>query len=159
MEIGVISDTHGAVLPAVHRALRGVDQIFHAGDIDTPDVLIELGAIAPVTAVRGNMDSTELFPRLLQQSTVSLGNSSAVVIHDQHRLRDLPKDLALVICGHTHRPLWGKLAEHLHPLPNNARKDAFILNPGCGGTRTAAPSVAILTVSGTKVSARFISLI
>ncbi|HUP00481.1 MAG TPA: metallophosphoesterase family protein, partial [Gemmatimonadota bacterium] len=67
MRIGIVSDTHDRILPDLFRALAGVDEILHAGDICTAEALAEIEVIAPVTAVHGNMDERALFERLPEE--------------------------------------------------------------------------------------------
>lgn len=161
LKIGVISDTHGIVRPSVHKAFKGVDQILHAGDIDTPEVIRELELIAPVTAVRGNMDAAYYFPHLPEQTTVRLGMLTAVVIHNHHKLQNLPKDTKLLICGHTHKQTWGelrpRLATRLHSKLSTS-SPSYILNPGSAGERSKTPSVAVLTVNNSQISPKFIEV-
>ena len=150
LTVGVISDTHGTILQNVHKAFSGVDHILHAGDIGGPAVLMELELIAPVTAVTGNMDHWEHFPDLHEQTAVTLGTLTAVIIHDHHRLRNPPPDVQLLICGHTHKKLWDKLSGYAPGL-----HEGHILNPGSASRRSAHPSVAILTIKGNSVQHRF----
>jgi len=159
IKIGVISDTHGVVLSGVHRAFRSVDRIIHAGDIDRPEVLMELDLIAPVTAVRGNMDAEEIFPHLSKQAVVSIGGMTALLIHDSSRLHNPPHLTSLIICGHTHRRMWQRLSEFLPShLPAGCDPNGYVLNPGCGGTRSSEPTVAILSVKGKQIDAEFLRL-
>lgn len=106
MIIGVISDTHGVLNQGAMQALRGVDQILHAGDIDTPEVLKSLAQIAPVTAVRGNMDQG---PWARPLPVTDLMDFNGVNIYMLHSLDLLDLDPAaagiqVVISGHTHQP-------------------------------------------------------
>ena len=151
LTIGVISDTHGKILPGVKAAFKGVDRILHAGDIDKPHILNELEKIAPTTAVRGNMDSEDSFHMLPKQTTVTLGAITALIVHDLNRLPDLilqGSDISLIISGHTHRPHWEQC------------DGKYFLNPGsaCSPRGGGNPSVAILTISGTTITHRQISI-
>ncbi|MBV5280288.1 MAG: metallophosphoesterase family protein, partial [Actinobacteria bacterium] len=83
---GVISDTHGVLLPAALKILMGVDLIIHAGDIDTQAVLNELNKIAPVVAVKGNMDRGNWASHLCGTETVEIGQCFLYVLHDVGRL-------------------------------------------------------------------------
>ncbi|MDP2233938.1 MAG: metallophosphoesterase family protein, partial [Actinomycetota bacterium] len=105
--VGVISDTHGTIDP---RALdvfaqAHVDHIIHAGDIGSVRVLVELEALAPLTAVLGNMDSSHLGIRVRPQATLVLGGVRFAVVHEPANLHMevLPKDTRVCITGHTHR--------------------------------------------------------
>ncbi|MCE7872914.1 metallophosphoesterase [bacterium CPR1] len=124
MLIGVISDTHGFLRPEAIEALRGVEQILHAGDIEDPYTLEQLSELAPVTAVRGNCDTGEL--RALPLS-VAL-EWAGVRIFMLHIQEDLDLDPAtagfqVVIVGHTHQP---RMEE---------RQGVLYLNPGSAGPR------------------------
>jgi len=80
--IGIISDTHGLLRPEVYEAFHNVEKIIHAGDIGNENILQELENIAPVTAVRGNMDRDEMALKLHRTETVELKNMLLYVIHD-----------------------------------------------------------------------------
>ncbi len=84
--VGVISDTHGLLRPEAVVALRGVDAIVHAGDIGTSDVLDRLGAIAPVTAVRGNNDRGAWAEKLPATEVLEIGGVLLYVLHDVKEL-------------------------------------------------------------------------
>jgi hypothetical protein len=102
--VGVISDTHGVLPPAAARALAGVQRILHAGDIEGQWVLDGLARLAPVTAVRGNMDR-DCCRDLPRSALVEIAGLSCYVLHDVGRL-DLDPAAAgirVVIHGHTHR--------------------------------------------------------
>ncbi len=147
--VGVLSDTHGAVRPQVLEALDGVDLIVHAGDVDTPEVLAALEAVAPVTAVRGNMDGHPLNLRLRATEVVEAGGVLLYVLHDLSRLDLDPAaaQMAVVINGHTHRPA--------------VRRDGGVLylNPGSAGPRRSAPpSVAKLYIENGRVRVEILPL-
>ena len=123
--IGVISDTHGLVRPEVIEAFRGVELIIHAGDVGRPEVLTALQAVAPVVAVRGNVDRGKWAQKLPETEGVQLGRFWFYVLHDVHQL-DLDPAAAgfrAVISGHSHRPS----AEE--------RNGVLFLNPGSAGPR------------------------
>ena len=146
--IGVISDTHGLLRPAVMEALRGVDRIIHAGDIGGPDVLDSLRDIAPVTAVKGNMDRGVRTGPLSESEAVEIGNVWVYVIHDLQRL-DLDLRAAgfsVVIFGHSHSPYEGK------------EDGILFINPGSvGPKRFSLPvSLAFLHIENQSVKTRFI---
>ena len=125
MRIGVISDTHGLLRPDALIALAGSELIIHAGDVGKPEILGELRAIAPVVAVRGNIDKGDWAEELPVTATVDAGIVRIYVLHDVHQL-DLDPVTAgfhIVISGHSHKP--GK-----------AERDGVIyLNPGSAGPR------------------------
>ena len=102
MKIGVISDTHGLLRPEVVEVLHGCDAILHAGDVNKPEILDALRAIAPLHVVRGNNDKdwAEALPQTL---TVELGGVRILMIHNK---RELPKELGdaqLIVFGHSHK--------------------------------------------------------
>ena len=90
--IGVLSDTHGLLRPEVINALKGVDQIIHAGDLDTPEILRALEKIGPITAVKGNMDRGGWTRKLNKTEVVEVGNHLLYVLHEIHAL-DLESDM------------------------------------------------------------------
>ena len=125
MRLGIISDTHGLLRPEAARTLNGVDLIVHAGDVGKPNVLTQLKAIAPVFAVRGNVDTVPWAAELPATAIVDAGNASLYVLHKLREL-DLRPDAAkfdAVISGHTHR------AEQWE------REGVLYLNPGSAGPR------------------------
>jgi putative phosphoesterase len=125
MRLGIISDTHGLLRPEAARALSGVDLIAHAGDVGKPEVLRQLKAIAPVFAVRGNVDTGAWAAELPTTAIVDAGSASLYVLHNLREL-DLRPDAAkfdAVISGHTHR------AEQWE------REGVLYLNPGSAGPR------------------------
>jgi len=107
VRIGVISDTHGTVKGDVLRVFEGVDHIIHAGDVGRPEVLDELAAVAPVTAVAGNVDGGWTGVDLPEEAAGRVGDVRFLVGHRKERLLDRHRDPAregfdLVVSGHTH---------------------------------------------------------
>lgn len=131
MEIGIISDTHNLVRPEVYEAFEGTDLILHAGDIGEEDVIIELEAIAPVRAVRGNNDFS-LSERFKEKSIFQIENRT---FHLLHIFRDIPKEPALgknpvsrvVVFGHSHKPHNEHIGETLYFNPGSAGPRRFNL--------------------------------
>jgi uncharacterized protein len=125
--VGVISDTHGRLFPGVIELFRGVDHIIHAGDIGSGDVLGGLRRIAPVTAVRGNIDSGPLAWELPVQTEIELCGVRVLVGHilaDLLRLnRPGEEGYGVVVTGHSHKPV--------------IEQDGSVLflNPGSAGPR------------------------
>ncbi len=139
IRIGIISDTHGLLRDEAVDTLRGVDLIIHAGDIDTPEVLSDLQRLAPVKAVRGNMDRGKWADQLPPVEIITIGGISIYVLHDLLQLDLDPKaaQINVVVNGHTHRPLVEK-------------KDSVLyINPGSAGyRRNSAPlGVGVLTLN------------
>ena len=150
VRIGVISDTHGLLRDEAAIALKGVDLIIHAGDIDTPNVLAELGRIAPIKAVRGNMDKGNWANGLSPFELFEIGGISIYVLHDVLQLDLDPKaaQIDVVVNGHTHRPLVQE-------------KDGVLyINPGSAGYPKygQSPTVALLQIKGQSLQTRIIEL-
>jgi putative phosphoesterase len=105
MLIGVISDTHGFLRPEAVAALRGVEHILHAGDVGDVAILDALRAIAPVTAIRGNVDVAGPCAELPATDVVELGGQLFYLVHSMHDLDINPKEagLAMVVSGHSHK--------------------------------------------------------
>lgn len=123
--VGVISDTHGLLRPEATAALEGVDRIIHAGDVDDPAILEELGGVAPVEAVRGNVDRGRWADSLPTDRIVSVAGADLYVLHDIAALDmdPAPAGFQAVIYGHSHRP-------------SARRRDGVLyLNPGSAGPR------------------------
>ncbi len=104
--VGVISDTHGLLRPEAVEALRGVDWLIHAGDVGKESILTQLAAIAPVTAIRGNVDRGEWAKRLPPTETLQNTDGLVHIIHDANDLDLNPNaaSIRLVISGHSHQP-------------------------------------------------------
>ena len=107
MKIGVIADTHGLLRPGVLEAFAGVDHILHAGDVGDANILTALRSIAPLTAIRGNIDRTGPCADLPAEEFVTLAEVNAYMIHDVHdrSLDPLAAGLQVVVSGHSHKPL------------------------------------------------------
>ncbi len=144
--MGVISDTHGLLRPEALRALRGASVIVHAGDIGGPELLDELNAIAPVTAVRGNNDREAWARGLPETAVLEVGGARLYVIHDLEALAVDPQaeGFAAVISGHSHQPR------------SVRRGGVLYFNPGSAGPRRfrLPVSVGTLRVEGGKVASR-----
>ena len=123
--VGVISDTHGLLRPEAVAELESSELIVHAGDIGTPEVLDELGKIAPVIAVRGNSDKGAWAATLPDTEVVQVGEFSFYVLHDVNELDLDPTaaEFTAVITGHSHRP------------GVEERNGVLFLNPGSSGPR------------------------
>jgi putative phosphoesterase len=123
LRVAVVSDSHGLLRPEVTRTLAGVDHILHAGDVGTPGVLAALERIAPVTAVRGNVDHGPWATALPDRVQVELGGARFLVLHRLEDLGAAPAGVTAVVYGHSHRP-----AQEL-------RQGVLYLNPGSIGPR------------------------
>jgi hypothetical protein len=171
MKIGVVSDTHGYFDPRLPRLLQGVDEILHAGDVVSEAVLDQLRAIAPVQAVRGNVDSAAL--GLAPTLSRRFGRVALHMLHElpkpQSALRDwaqaasleakpaepcrsfldsLPAECQVVIFGHSHEPCALILGGKLFFNPGSAGKKRFSLPRCCG----------LLEISAEGVHATFLGL-
>ena len=148
--LGVISDTHGLLRPEAVDALRGSDRILHAGDIGAPEILEALAKIAPVTAVRGNVDTASWARALPQTEVVEAGGVSIYILHDLGQL-DLKPEAAgfrVVVYGHSHQP---KMEE---------KNGVLYFNPGSSGPRRFRLPVSVgrLTIVAGKVRAQLVEL-
>jgi hypothetical protein len=131
--IGIISDTHGLVRPEAVAALRGVELIVHAGDVGAPKVLERLSEIAPVRAVRGNVDRGAWAASLPATDVVEVAARSIYVLHN---LADLDLDpeaarLDIVVSGHSHQPTITR------------RGSVTYVNPGSAGPRRFRLPIAL----------------
>jgi uncharacterized protein len=148
--IGVISDTHGLLRPEALAALQGSDYIIHAGDVGDPDILAQLAKIAPVTAVRGNVDRGKWARELPETNVLQVGPVAIYVLHDVSRLDLEPHSaqFAAVIFGHSHCP------------SQEARNGVLFFNPGAAGPRRFNLPITVgrLGIAGTSLSADIVSL-
>ncbi len=150
MRIGVISDTHGLLRPQAIKALQGAEHILHAGDVGDPAILDALRAIAPVTAIRGNIDEGGPCSHLPPTELATLGGRNIYMLHDVKKLDLNPEaaGIATVVFGHSHKPLveW--------------RRGVLFLNPGSAGPRRFELPVtfAWLKIEANEVSARIVHL-
>lgn len=148
--VGVISDTHGIMRPGALAALQGCDFIIHAGDVGDSQVLDQLEAIAPVHAVRGNVDFGALGERLPEDALVTWHGKHLYVYHI---LEQLPLDPAAagfhaVIYGHSHKP-------------DIAHKEGVLyFNPGSAGPRRFELPISVgrLTIENDMLKAEIIKL-
>lgn len=150
MLIGVISDTHGLLRPEALEALRGSEHIIHAGDVGDPEIFKTLSALAPLTAIRGNIDKSPWARRLPETEVVELGGIAIYVLHDLAQL-DLKPEAAgfkVVISGHSHVP------------KQETRNGVLYFNPGSAGPRRFKLPVSMgrLTVTDGRVEAKVVTL-
>jgi uncharacterized protein len=146
--VGVISDTHGLLRPEAIAALGGSNLIVHAGDAGSADVLEALGRIAPVFAVRGNVDEGAWAMALPETLAVRAGDALLYVLHDLKRMQRRPHGVQAVISGHSHQP------------SIEQRGSVLYLNPGSAGPRRfrLPVSLARMEVRGDIVAAEIIQL-
>lgn len=139
MRIGVISDTHGLLRAEALHALAGVQLIIHAGDVGTPEILTQLKAIAPVFAVRGNVD-TQPWSQELPMTTVV--ETAGLHLYVLHNLRDL--DLKPQAAGFD-----AVISGHTHQAEQRLEAGILYLNPGSAGPRRfqLPVTLALLEVS------------
>jgi uncharacterized protein len=156
MKIGILSDTHGLLRAQVFDVFEGVEHVLHAGDVGDPDILTELAAIAPVTAVWGNVDGMGLRAHVPEIARLELGGVRIVILHGMQLGAPTPQkaaaahpDAGLVIFGHSHRPIIQQVGLTL------------AVNPGSAGPRRFKDpvTVAIAEVEDGTVQARLIDLI
>lgn len=149
-QIGVISDTHGLLRPEALAALRGCDRIIHCGDIGRPEVVEGLCAIAPVVAIRGNVDRGAWADGYPETAVVEAGGRRLYVLHDLKALEFDPAaaGFAAVLAGHSHQPRVARQGGVLY------------LNPGSAGPRRFRLPVTIarLHVSARRLTARTVEL-
>jgi putative phosphoesterase len=139
VRIGLISDTHGRLRPELFERLAGVQRILHAGDVGSGDLLVELDAIAPVTAVYGNVDGWELRRTLPQVARVEEAGRIIVVVHGDSVGSPTPGRLVrehpgadVIVYGHTHQPRVERVGACLVVNPGSAGPARFHLKPSFG---------------------------
>jgi uncharacterized protein len=151
MRIGLISDTHGLLRPEALAFLQGCDHIVHAGDIGTPQVLAALEDIAPLSAIRGNVDTGEWAAALPDTRELILAGIRLLVLHDLKTLDTDPaiNGIRVVVSGHSHKPL------------TEERDGVLYINPGSAGRRRFRLPITAgeLVVSGDLLTPRIVHLI
>jgi uncharacterized protein len=125
VRVGIISDTHGLLRPEAACALAGVDLIVHAGDVGNAAILAKLKEIAPVFAVRGNVDTEEWAKELPETTVVDAGAACFYVLHNLRELDVVPEAAGFhaVISGHTHQ------------VEQSEKNGVLYLNPGSAGPK------------------------
>jgi putative phosphoesterase len=136
--IGIISDTHGLLRPEAERRLAGVDHIVHAGDIGRPEIVDALRKIAPVTAIRGNVDTSEWAREYADTELVRVAGKSIYVLHDLKTLHiDARAGIDVIVSGHSHVPKVQTIDGILY------------LNPGSAGPRRFRLPITLATLEVT----------
>jgi hypothetical protein len=150
MIVGVISDTHGLLRPEAIEMLRGSEHIIHAGDIGAPEIIPELKKIAPVTAIRGNIDQMAWCLKFPETELVELGGIHIYILHDVNAIDLNPKaaGFAAVISGHSHKP------------HQEMKGGVLYFNPGSAGPRRFKLPITVgrLEINGAALNATVLSL-
>jgi putative phosphoesterase len=125
MILGLISDTHGLLRDAALRAMQNTGLIIHAGDVGEPKILEALENLAPLTVVRGNIDTAEWARKLPPTAEVKVGAVRIYVLHDvkELKLKPIPSGVSIVVSGHSHKPA------------QETRGGILYINPGSAGPR------------------------
>jgi putative phosphoesterase len=149
--VGLISDTHGLLRPEAMAALKGVSQILHAGDVGKPEILEALAAIAPVTAVRGNVDSGTWALKLPLRITITIAGHAVHMRHipGEFELEREGENISAAVWGHTHEPLIEMRGKLLCINPGSAGPHRFSLPVSIGFLRLsedAAPEAWLETL-------------
>jgi putative phosphoesterase len=146
LRVGLVSDTHGLLRPEATAFLAGSDHIVHAGDVGDPSILDTLAAIAPLTAIKGNVDTGSWATRLSETELIRFGQIGVYVLHDLAALAIDPRaaGIRVVVSGHSHKPLVFE------------RDGVLYVNPGSAGPRRFSLPIAAaeLLVDGSAVSVR-----
>jgi uncharacterized protein len=148
--VGVISDTHGLLRPEAIAALRGSDRIVHAGDLGAPEILGELAKIAPVTAVRGNVDRADWARGIPKSELIEVDGVSIYVLHVREELDLNPQaaGVGVVVFGHSHMP------------GQEVNRGVLYFNPGSAGPRRFKLPVTVgrLVVEEGKIRGEIVEL-
>ncbi|HEX8905955.1 MAG TPA: metallophosphoesterase family protein [Longimicrobiaceae bacterium] len=155
MKLGLISDTHGLLRAQVFDVFAGVDHILHAGDVGPAELLTELEAIAPVTAVWGNVDGWDVRQRVKEVAEIELEGVRIVVVHGMQLGSPTPEKVAaayphaqLAVFGHSHQPVIRQVGQTLAVNPGSAGRQRF----------RDPVSVALAEIADGKVTARLVDL-
>jgi putative phosphoesterase len=150
MKIGIISDTHGLLRPEAVELLRGSEHIIHAGDIGAAEIIPELEKIAPVTAIRGNVDTQPWARKFAEIEVVELSGLHLYVIHDANAIDLNPRaaGFAAVISGHSHQS------------KQETKDGVLYFNPGSAGPRRFKLPITVgrLEIVDGKVSAEILEI-
>ncbi|HZQ24610.1 MAG TPA: metallophosphoesterase family protein [Terriglobales bacterium] len=148
--VGVISDTHGLLRAEAVEALSGSDYIIHAGDIGKPEILDRLRQIAPLTVVRGNVDTDDWARRIPFTDVLEVEAVSVYVLHILQELDTKPEaaGFGVVVCGHSHKP------------KQETKKGVLYFNPGSAGPKRFSLPVTVgkLLIEDKKVRGEIIAI-
>ena len=151
MIVGVISDTHGLLRPEALEALQGCEHIVHAGDIGAPEIIPQLEKIAPVTAIRGNVDHDSWTRKFRETELVELAGAAIYILHDLNALDLDPRaaGCAAVISGHSHQP------------KQEMKNGVLYFNPGSAGPRRFRLPITLgkLEITDGRIIGRIIELL
>ena len=157
MRIGVISDTHGMLRPAVREAFRYVDRIIHCGDVGSPEILDQLSLLAPVSAVYGNTDRFDVRSRCTRVVKLECEGRTVIALHGDQFGMPTPNDLGaeypdadIILFGHTHKPVIEQLNQGM-----------TVMNPGAAGAVRCScrPTVGVVELHRENVpQARIVEL-
>jgi putative phosphoesterase len=138
--VGVISDTHGLLRDEALAAMAGSNLILHAGDVGAPEILDRLRAIAPLFAVRGNIDTAAWASELPETTVVAAGPARIYMLHDVHAIDLDPaaKGFHIVVSGHSHQPSHAE------------RNGVIYLNPGSAGPRRFRLPIGVARIDLSK---------
>ena len=131
LRIGLISDTHGLLRPQALAAMQGCDAIVHAGDVGKPEILDALRAIAPLHAIRGNIDTAPWAQPLPEIMDIEIAGVRLHVLHDLKALAREPASVDVVVSGHSHKPLL------------QTRGGVLYVNPGSAGPRRFSLPISV----------------
>jgi putative phosphoesterase len=149
--VGVISDTHGLLRPEALTALRGSDYIIHAGDIGDPAILAKLAHIAPVTAIRGNVDREVWAKEIPATSVLEVQGAAIYILHNLGELDLKPEaaGFAVVVCGHS------------HVARQEMKNGVLYFNPGSAGPRRLRLPVTVgrLKVQQGEVAGEIVEIV
>jgi putative phosphoesterase len=150
-QIGIISDTHGLLRPEALTALRGSDSIIHAGDIGDPAILKKLAEIAPVTAIRGNVDREAWTKKIPTTNVLEVQGASIYILHNLNEvdLRPEVAGFAVVVYGHS------------HVAKQEIKNGVLYFNPGSAGPRRFRLPVTVgrLSVKDGKISGEIVEIV
>jgi uncharacterized protein len=150
MILGLISDTHGLLRDSALRAMQNTGAIIHAGDVGDAKILEALEKLAPVTAVRGNVDTAEWATKLPATAVIKVDAVRIYVLHDvkELRLNSIPSGISIIVSGHSHKP------------GQSTRGSILYINPGSAGPRrfNLPVTVARLDLARQPWEAEFIDL-
>jgi putative phosphoesterase len=150
LRVGLISDTHGLLRPEATAFLEGCDHILHGGDIGGPEILEQLAALAPLTAVRGNNDTQIWAATLPPTRLLEFGGVKLYIIHnvDQLELDPAAAGVRVIVSGHSHQP------------SVRERGGVVYVNPGSAGPRRFKLPISVgeLEISGTIITPKLVQL-